>query len=40
MPQLLHLVKFYYELIAKNRPLWKQGSQPKLTAYEKINYLF
>jgi hypothetical protein len=23
----------------KNKPLWKQGPQPKLTAYEKIDYL-
>jgi len=26
-----------YKKHKKNRPLWKQGSQPKLTAYEKID---
>jgi len=25
--------------VKKNKPLWKQGPQPKLTAYEKIDYL-
>ncbi|MDB5229287.1 MAG: hypothetical protein JWN76_92 [Chitinophagaceae bacterium] len=25
--------------IKKSKPLWKQGPQPKLTAYEKIDYL-
>jgi hypothetical protein len=33
---------FYFApgYIEKNRPLWKQGSQPKLTAYENIDCFY